>query len=156
MLKLVQVETAAQVEQARELFREYAAWLGLNLCFQNFEEELAQLPGQYVPPEGRLLLALDEERVAGCVALRKLDQDACEMKRLYLRPEWRGKGLGRLLAEAIISEARAIGYARLRLDTLPSRMGEAVAMYRSMGFGEVAPYYHNPVEGTLYMELRLR
>jgi putative acetyltransferase len=155
MLNLVQVESAAQVEEARALFQEYAGWLGLNLCFQNFEGELAELPGKYAPPEGRLLLAMDDERLAGCVALRKLDQESCEMKRLYVRPEWRGVGLGRRLAETIIEEARAAGYKRMLLDTLPSQMKEALRMYRSMGFHAIEPYYDNPVAGTVFMELIL-
>jgi putative acetyltransferase len=155
MLNLVQVELAAQVEEARALFLEYAGGLGLDLCFQNFEGELAELPGKYAPPEGRLLLAMDDERLAGCVALRKLDQESCEMKRLYVRPEWRGVGLGRRLAGTIIEEARAAGYRRMLLDTLPSQMKEALRLYRSMGFREIEPYYDNPVEGAVFMELIL-
>jgi ribosomal protein S18 acetylase RimI-like enzyme len=155
MLNLVQVESAAQVEEARALFLEYAGGLGFSLCFQNFEGELAELPGKYAPPEGRLLLAMDDERLAGCVALRKLDQESCEMKRLYVRPEWRGVGLGRRLAETIIEEARAAGYRRMLLDTLPSQMKEARRMYRSMRFREIEPYYDNPVEGAVFMELIL-
>jgi putative acetyltransferase len=155
MFKLVQAESAAQIEEARALFLEYSGWLGLDLCFQNFASELAQLPGKYSKPEGRLLLAMDQERLAGCVALRKLDALTCEMKRLYVRPEFRGRGLGRLLTRAVIEEARSAGYKRMMLDTLPSRMKEALEMYRSMGFGEIAPYYDNPIEGALFMELIL-
>lgn len=157
MFHFVRAESEAQVEEARKLFLEYASWLGLDLCFQNFEQELAGLPGKYAAPEGRLLLALDDESgaLAGCVALRKLDQERCEMKRLYVRPYLRGKGLGRRLAESIIAEARGIGYRRMLLDTLPERMGQAVEMYRSMGFREVEPYYHNPVKGAVFMELLL-
>jgi carbonic anhydrase len=156
MFNLVQVESAAQVEEARALFLEYADWLGLNLCFQNFAGELAELLGKYAAPEGRLLLAMEDGRLAGCVALRKLDAERCEMKRLYVRPEWRGRGLGRLLTETIIEEARAAGYRRMLLDTLPSRMKEALAMYSSMGFRAIEPYYDNPVEGAVFMELFLR
>lgn len=154
-LSLVQAESAAQITQARELFLEYAKSLGFSLCFQNFDQELATLPGDYAPPEGRLLLAEYEGQVAGCVALHKLSVDTCEMKRLYLRPQFRGKGLGRALAGRIITEARQIGYQRMRLDTVEPVMQDAVAMYRKIGFREIAPYRANPMAGTLYMELRL-
>jgi ribosomal protein S18 acetylase RimI-like enzyme len=155
-VKLKQAESAAEVEQARELFMEYAAWLEVDLCFQGFDEELKSLPGGYAPPEGRLLLAYDDDgRLIGCVALRRLGEDGCEMKRLYLRPETRGLGLGKWLADAIIEEARAIGYKRMRLDTLPHRMPQAIALYHSLGFKEIEAYYGNPIEGTLYMELML-
>jgi ribosomal protein S18 acetylase RimI-like enzyme len=155
MINLVQVESAAQIEQARALFEEYAVLLGINLCFQNFEQELAELPGKYAPPEGRLLLALDEERLAGCVALRRLDGLTCEMKRLYVRPDARGNGLGRRLAEAVIEEARVAGYTRMRLDTLPSKMKEASIIYHSLGFRKINPYYHNPLDEATFMELDL-
>ena len=141
--------------QARELFLEYARSLGFSLCFQNFDKELAELPGDYEPPSGRLLLATYETELAGCVALHKLDEEICEMKRLYVRPKFRGKGLGRALAETIINEARAIGYKRMRLDTVEPVMKDAVAMYRRVGFKEIAPYRPNPMPGTLYMELGL-
>lgn len=156
MVEFVQAEEAEQVSHARELFKEYAAALGINLCFQNFDKELAELPGAYAPPDGRLFLAWHEEKLAGCVGLRKLDDETCEMKRLYVRPEFRGLGLGRALALKIIEEAHALGYARMRLDTLPLQMAEAIKMYRSLGFHEIEPYYHNPVEGALFMELSLR
>src|SRR5687768_7494968 len=120
-MKLEQVESEEEVKQARQLFEEYAAWLGFNLCFQNFDKELADLPGDYAPPDGRLLLAVENDQVAGCVALRKIGEGTGEMKRLYVRPEFRGKGLGRLLTETIIEAARDLGYLRLRLDTLPGR-----------------------------------
>jgi putative acetyltransferase len=152
---LVQVESRAQIAQARELFLEYAQSLGFSLCFQNFDKELTSLPGDYAPPEGRLLLAESEGQLAGCVALHKLEYDICEMKRLYLRPQFRGKGLGRVLADRIIAEARQIGYQRMRLDTVEPVMKDAVAMYRRIGFREIAPYCANPIAGALYMELLL-
>ena len=154
-MKLIQAETAEQIEQARELFKEYAAWLELDLCFQNFEKELAELPGAYAPPEGRLLLGYEEDQLAGCVALRKLDAGICEMKRLFLRPEFQGRGLGGELIDAIICEAKAIGYQRMRLDTLFPQMDKAIGLYRAFGFEEIDPYYQNPVPGALFMELKL-
>jgi putative acetyltransferase len=150
-----QAESPTQIAQARELFLEYAQSLGFSLCFQNFDKELAGLPGDYAPPEGRLLLAAYEDQVAGCVALHKLEPEICEMKRLYLRPQFRGKRLGRALAAQIIAEARQIGYQRMRLDTVEPVMKDAVAMYRKIGFQEIAPYRTNPIAGALYMELRL-
>jgi ribosomal protein S18 acetylase RimI-like enzyme len=155
MLNLVQAESAEQIGQARELFLEYAAATGLDLCFQNFDEELAALPGAYAPPDGRLFLAIDGTEVAGCVALRKLDAETCEMKRLYVRPASRGTGAGKSLALKIIEEARSIGYARMRLDTLPS-MQRAITLYRSLGFQPVEAYRYNPEEGALFMELALK
>ena len=149
------MKSPAQVAQARELFLEYAQSLGMNLCFQNFEQELATLPGDYAPPHGRLLLAEYEAHLAGCVALHQWEPGICEMKRLYLRPSFRGKGLGRVLAEAIIKEARNIGYQRMRLDTIEPIMKDAVEMYRKLGFREIAPYRLNPIAGAMYMELLL-
>jgi putative acetyltransferase len=150
-----QAESPAQLAQARELFLEYAQSLGFSLCFQNFDQELAGLPGGYAPPEGRLLLAEYEGELAGCVALHKLEPGLCEMKRLYLRPQFRGKSLGRALADHIIAEARQIGYQRMRLDTVEPVMKDAVAMYRKLGFKEIAPYCPNPMSGVIYMELEL-
>jgi putative acetyltransferase len=152
---LSQAETPSQIAQARELFLEYAQSLGFSLCFQNFDKELASLPGDYAPPDGRLLLAEYEVQVAGCVALHKLQPGICEMKRLYLRPQFRGKGLGRILAQRIMTEGRQIGYSRMRLDTVEPVMKDAVAMYRKLGFKEIAPYRANPIEGAMYMELEL-
>jgi putative acetyltransferase len=148
-----QAESPEQIAAIRELFLEYAQSLGFSLCFQSFDKELAELPRDYAPPEGRLLLATYEGAPAGCVALHKLDPEICEMKRLYVRPQFRGKGLGRALAERIIADARQIGYKRLRLDTVEPKMQAAVAMYRQLGLREIAPYRENPLAGALYMEL---
>jgi len=201
-MTIVQALTPEQVAAARTLFREYERSLGIDLCFQGFEQELAGLPGAYAPPRGRLLVAVevrsrrapdgrgepewevrsrrapdgrgepewevrsrrapdgrgepewDGDAPAGCVALRPLADAVCEMKRLYVRPAFRGRRAGRRLAEAVIAEARAIGYTRMRLDTLPS-MTEAIALYRALGFVEIAPYTVNPVAGALFMELDL-
>ncbi len=154
-LAFAQANSDQQIAQARELFLEYAQSLGFSLCFQNFDKELAELPGDYAPPDGRLLLAEFEGQLAGCVALHMLEPGVCEMKRLYLRPQFRGKGLGRALADRIITEARQIGYQRMRLDTVEPVMKDAVAMYRKIGFREIAPYCENPISGALYMELQL-
>jgi ribosomal protein S18 acetylase RimI-like enzyme len=153
-MNIIHATTEDDVHAVRELFLEYAASLNFNLCFQSFEQELANLPGDYAPPEGRLLLAISDERSAGCVALRKIAEGVCEMKRLYVRPAFRGKGCGKRLTLAVIEEARHIGYAVMRLDTLPS-MKEAIPLYRSLGFRDIEPYYHNPMEGAIYMELSL-
>jgi putative acetyltransferase len=155
MLSFAQAESREQLAQVRELWRVYAAALEVDLCFQNFEQELTDLPGRYAPPEGRLLLAFADGRLAGCVALRKIDDGVCEMKRLYVRPEFRGQGIGRRLTTRLMEEAREIGYARMRLDTISSKMSEAVGMYRSLGFREIAPYYQSPIADTIYMEVNL-
>ncbi|MGC1107420.1 MAG: GNAT family N-acetyltransferase [Candidatus Acidiferrales bacterium] len=138
----------------RKLFREYEASIKVDLCFQGFEKELAELPGEYARPSGRLLVAFDGDEVAGCGALRRLEDDVCEMKRLYVRPEHQGKALGAGLANALIEQAREADYARMRLDTMPS-MARAISMYRSLGFQEIAPYRFNPVPGALFFELAL-
>jgi ribosomal protein S18 acetylase RimI-like enzyme len=155
--ELVEIRQALGEEEmaiARGLFREYEAELGIDLCFQGFERELARLPGDYAPPSGRLLLAWVDERPVGCVALRQIEEGTCEMKRLYLEPSSRRGGSGRRLTLALIREARAIGYHRMRLDTLPV-MQAAVELYRTLGFRTIPPYRHNPIEGALYLELDL-
>ena len=156
LTEIIRADSADDIERVRELFREYEAWLEVDLCFQNFEKELAELPGKYAPPDGRLLLAVKNGNVAGCVALRKIGESICEIKRLFLRPQFRGQGLGRMLAKAIIRNAKQIGYERMRLDTLPPKMNDAIALYRSLGFKEIEPYYNNPVPGAKFMELDLR
>ena len=154
MLTIIPAVEAHHIARVRVLFREYQQSLGVDLGYQGFDEEVAGLPGAYAPPRGRLLIALDGDEAAGCVALRPLGDEVCEMKRLYLRPVLRGRGAGRVLAERIIDEARAIGYRAMRLDTLPT-MKDAIALYRRLGFREIAPYYPSPVAGTLYLEREL-
>jgi putative acetyltransferase len=154
-LSIIPVESPDQIKTVQQLFEEYAAGIGISLCFQNFDQELATLPGKYAPPSGRLLLAYMDEELAGCIALRAVDGSSCEMKRLFVRPAARGTGVGRTLVEAIIKEARGIGYRLMLLDTLPGRMDSAIALYRKMGFQEIDPYYENPVENAKFMALTL-
>ncbi len=153
-MNLIFAESKEQIETVRELFREYADSLDVDLCFQNFERELLELPGDYSSPSGRLILCTVEDKVAGCVALRPLEAGVCEMKRLYVRPQFRAMNLGRDLVLAVIEEARRIGYERMRLDTLPT-MTKAAALYRSLGFQSIEPYRYNPFPDTQYMELSL-
>ena len=147
--------SSSQLLEVRELFLEYAQSLGFSLCFQGFDQELANLPGIYAPPTGRLLLATIDEQSAGCAGLHKLEDEVCEMKRLYVRPSWRGFGLGRALAEIIIDEAGKLGYRKMRLDTITGKMDNAIRLYRQLGFKEIAPYQPTPIPEALYMELEL-
>jgi ribosomal protein S18 acetylase RimI-like enzyme len=160
VVHIAQAESPEQIEQVRRLFVEYAESLGFSLCFQNFDKELARLPGDYAPPSGRLLLASVDDAIAGCVALHQLhaadtEDRICEMKRLFVRPEFRGHRLGRKLIDAVIAEARAIGYRKMRLDTVAGVMDSAIALYRAYGFCEIPAYCENPIPGALYMEMRL-
>ena len=148
-----QAQSQQDITHARELFREYADWLAVDLGFQHFDEELATLPGKYAPPRGRLFLAGDAP--VGCIALRPLDEAGVgEVKRLYVRDAARGTGLGRTLVETVIAHARDIGYGELRLDTA-GWMHDAVRLYGKLGFRECSPYYHNPMPGAVYMSLVL-
>ena len=151
---LVFVDSGEDLVHIKELFIEYAKSLGVDLSFQGFEEELKSLPGKYSEPEGSIVLALVGEKPAGCAALRRITEQICEMKRLYVRDEFRGVGLGRELADRIIERAKELDYKYIRLDTLPT-MERAQDMYRDMGFYEIEPYIFNPVEGTKYLEKKL-
>ena len=142
------------LDAVREIFVEYENWLGVSLCFQGFQEELASLPGKYASPKGRLLLAVDDENVAGCVAFRPIDKEICEMKRLFVREKFQGRGLGHELLERLITDARAAGYKKMRLDSWIPRMGKAIEMYRRHGFYEIEPYNENPYD-VIYMEREL-
>jgi|SRR5690242_9349741 putative acetyltransferase len=166
---IVPADNPVRIEAVRELFLEYAKSLSFNLCFQSFEEELARLPGEYAPWSGMLLLALVDDQPGGCVALHRFDTqstaeddeilselDVCEMKRLYVSPQFRGIGIGRELVDAILKCAAAIGYRRMRLDTVPKEMATALEMYRRLGFFEIPPYRENPVPGAMYLELDIR
>jgi len=154
-LQIVPAESAAQLDAVRELLLEY--WKNRNLEHYvfNFDQELAGLPGDYARPHGRLFLGYWDSDVAGCVALRRLEASVCEMKRLYLRPKFRGKGIGRRLAEFIVGEARGMDYQRMRLDTIQTNMQEAIALYHQLGFKEIPPYRENPIPGVVFMELEL-
>jgi GNAT superfamily N-acetyltransferase len=153
-MRICQASSAEEVALSRILFEEYAAWLGIDLSFQGFAAELESLPGAYAPPRGRLLLAIAGDGAAGCVALRPLEDGVCEMKRLFVRPGFRGQGIGRLLAERSVAEARTVGYRTMKLDTLAS-MQTAIALYEALGFVRCAAYYKTPLANTIFMELQL-
>ena len=152
---LREARSSAEIAAVRALFVEYSAWLGFSLAYQNFDEELGSLPGKYAAPAGRLLLARIDGIPAGCGAIRRLEPAVCEMKRLFVKPEFRGYGLGRKLAQALIAEAREIGYSAMRLDTVAEKMRDAVRLYKALGFREIPAYYSGGRAGTLYFELRL-
>ena len=157
-IKFITPESGPQLDATRQIFREYADQLGVDLCFQNFDAELSGLPGEYAPPRGALLLAMVNGEVAGCCALRPLDSvdypNSCEMKRLYVRKGSRGLGLGRQLVEAMLETARMAGFDTMLLDTLDD-MEAARALYQDRGFEEIPPYYHNPVAGAHYLKVML-
>ena len=153
MLTFVDVESGAELEETRSLLVEYAESLNFNLCFQSFDDELRTLPGVYAAPHGRLILAQVDGRAAGCIALKPLEATICEMKRLYVRPSFRGRQLGAALVSRAIDDARAGGYRSMRLDTIGRAMDHAIALYRSAGFQEIPSYYANPLPGALYFEL---
>jgi GNAT superfamily N-acetyltransferase len=154
MIDIIEAYDPAAIDAARRLFTDYQQSLGIDLCFQDFTTELATLPGDYAPPRGRLLLAWDEDEAMGCIALRPLSEDTCEMKRLYVVPVYRAAGVGRQLVEHLIAEARSIGYRHMYLDTLPV-MADAQRLYERLGFRDIPPYRHNPIEGARYMGLDL-
>ena len=154
MIRLVHAQTAEHYECIRKLFKQYADSLDFDLDFQQFDNELDTLPGDYAPPDGCLILAEDAGQRAGCVALRRLENEICEMKRLYVLPDFRDQGIGKTLAQAVINEARFKGYTKMRLDTIES-MHAARALYVSLGFYPIEPYRYNPVDGASYMELKL-
>ena len=155
MIEFIQVEPGPALDQIRALFLEYAKSLDFNLCFQNFDKELRELPGEYALPDGRLILCEFNGKPAGCIALKPLEPGICEMKRLYVRPESRGSQLGFKLATHLIDEARRAGYTSMRLDTIRGSMDKAIALYRSLGFKEIPPYYPNPIANALFLELAL-
>src|SRR5712692_3442134 len=155
LVEVIHAESETAIEQIRGLFLEYARSLDFSLCFQSFDRELRELPGPYAPPDGRLILCQFDGAPAGCIALKKLEPDVCEMKRLYVRPEFRGHQLGLKLTTHLIDEGRRASYTRMRLDTIRETMQKAIELYQSVGFKEIPPYYDNPLPQALYMELDL-
>ncbi len=155
MYEIIPADNAELLDEVRQLFLEYEKWLNVDLCFQGFEKEVNSLPGKYSPPEGRLYIVKKDYKYIGCIALRKIEDGICEMKRLYLTEAARGKGIGNKLIELIIQDAKDIGYKAMRLDTIKEKMPKAVRLYESHGFREIKPYYNNPNPHTLFMELVL-
>jgi len=153
--EILEVNTPELINETKHLFREYEKWLNISLCFQGFEEEVNTLPGKYAPTDGRLYIVKYDSKYSGCIALRKIEDGVCEMKRLYLKEELRGKGIGNILVSKIIQDAKEIGYKIMRLDTIKEKMPKAVEIYMKHGFVETEPYYHNPNPHTLFMELDL-
>lgn len=156
IVTLTEAQSPADVTSVRELFIEYAAWIGFSLAYQNFDDELASLPGKYAAPTGRLILARVDATPAACGAFRQIEARVCEMKRLFVRPEFRGCGLGRRVAEKLIGDARDLGYSMMRLDTVAEKMGDALRLYETLKFYEIPAYYPNAPVGTLYFEVRLK
>lgn len=155
-IEIMRATAPAQIAEIRALFLEYAQSLAFSLCFKSFDTELAELPGKYAPPEGRMLLATVNGHAAGCCGLQPLNQSNCEMKRLYVRPHFRGIGVGHRLTEQLIAEAIILGYDHMRLETIAGKMDAAIHMYRQLGFNEIAPYRAHAIPGALYMERALR
>ncbi len=153
--EILEVNTPELINETKILFRTYEKWLNVSLCFQGFEEEVNSLPGKYATPDGRLYLVKYKDTYCGCIALRKIEDGICEMKRLYLKEEFRAKGIGKILVTKIIQDAKDIGYKTMRLDTIKEKMPKAVEIYTKHGFVETDPYYHNPNPHTLFMELDL-
>ncbi len=155
MAELIQASTKEEIEIAKSLFIEYANWLEFDLCFQGFDKELAELPGKYSPPKGRLYLLKTDNKYAGCIALREIGEGISEMKRLYIKPEYRCRGFGIRMCKKLIAEAKLIGYKKMRLDTIGDKMKDALGLYKLLGFVEIEAYYKNPQPGVVYMELNL-
>ena len=154
-IRIIRASSPAEIAAVRQLFEEYVAWLGFSLDYQGFPEEFAGLPGRYAPPEGTLLIATCDSAPAGCGAFRPLSSEICEMKRVFVRPVYRGRKLGLAIIHRLIEEARLIGYKSMRLDTVADRMGDAVRLYQALGFQEIPPYYKSSQPGTKYFELQL-
>ena len=154
-IRLSHIQSGPALEEVRTLFLEYARGLNFNLCFQDFDKELVELPGVYGLPHGRLILSVVDQKAAGCVALKSLEPGVCELKRLFVRPEFRRRHLGLKMSRHIVNEARLIGYSTMRLDTIRGTMDDAIALYTSLGFREIAAYYNNPIPNAFYMELEL-
>lgn len=153
-ITIIDATEPERIQTVRNLFIEYQQWLNFSLCFQGFDKELVELPGKYAPPKGRIYTASVAEKIAGCIALRPMDEEGiCEMKRLFVREEFRGKGIGKMLAERIIADAQQIGYRAMRLDTL-QRMETARTLYAKLGFKIIPAYYNNPMDEVVYMELK--